>query len=397
MRVFLPVIFAAGLALVLGLIELALLRFLNRDWWRIRIIRLVAMGLPVFCALAVVGWGLGEYYSMKLLAFVSAVAAFIGAVLLVSLMLSLPVTGLVHFIRWLTDRCFSTHMPQVTERTNQKRRFFLKTVAATIPVGALGLGTTGIGRAMGNINIHLVPILINSLPSELEGLRILHLSDLHLRPFSTLIMNEVLAGASELEPDLIVITGDVADDLTLLPETLDVLSGFGAPLGAYACLGNHEYFRGVTQVRRIHEASQVPLLVNQTIHLERNGRTFALVGIDDPRFLNVADDSFFDRSLEASRISNRTADFTLLLSHRPEVLEVAASRGINLVLAGHTHGGQIGFLGRSVFEPLWPERYLWGHYQHETTHLYTSAGAGHWFPFRLGCPPEAPVIELRRA
>ena len=88
--------------------------------------------------------------------------------------------------------------------------------------------------------------------------------------------------------------------------------------------------------------------------------------------------------------------FTILMSHRPEGLNAAAALGIPLTLAGHTHGGQFGWFGRSIFEPWLPHRYLWGKYQKDQSQLYTSAGVGHWFPFRLGCPPEAPIIVLKR-
>jgi predicted MPP superfamily phosphohydrolase len=89
--------------------------------------------------------------------------------------------------------------------------------------------------------------------------------------------------------------------------------------------------------------------------------------------------------------------FKILMSHRPDAFDYAASQGINLTLAGHTHGGQIGFMGRSLFDSYWADRYLWGEYRQGRSALYTSSGVGHWFPFRLGCPPEAPIIELRRA
>ena len=69
---------------------------------------------------------------------------------------------------------------------------------------------------------------------------------------------------------------------------------------------------------------------------------------------------------------------------------------MNLTLSGHTHGGQIGLGGRSIFEYLGgPGQYLWGEYNSGSGKLYTSAGVGHWFPFRLGCPAEAPVLVLR--
>jgi predicted MPP superfamily phosphohydrolase len=88
--------------------------------------------------------------------------------------------------------------------------------------------------------------------------------------------------------------------------------------------------------------------------------------------------------------------FRLLLTHRPDAFDAAADCGFDLVLAGHTHGGQIGFGGRSLLDyPGYP--YPWGHYRKRTSQLNTSAGAGHWVPFRLGCPAEAPVVELAAA
>jgi predicted MPP superfamily phosphohydrolase len=84
-----------------------------------------------------------------------------------------------------------------------------------------------------------------------------------------------------------------------------------------------------------------------------------------------------------------------LMTHRPDAFPPAAERDIDLMLAGHTHGGQVGFAGRSILESSLPGRYLWGKYLLGQSQLYTSCGVGHWFPFRLGCPTEAPIIELK--
>jgi hypothetical protein len=84
------------------------------------------------------------------------------------------------------------------------------------------------------------------------------------------------------------------------------------------------------------------------------------------------------------------------MSHRPDVFPYAADLGVQLTLSGHTHGGQIGFDGRSVLEGVFPHSFLWGEYAIKASRLYTTCGAGHWFPFRLGCPAEAPLITLRR-
>jgi predicted MPP superfamily phosphohydrolase len=75
---------------------------------------------------------------------------------------------------------------------------------------------------------------------------------------------------------------------------------------------------------------------------------------------------------------------------------VAARNGVQLTLAGHTHGGQIGFNGRSLLYTINPEKYMWGLYEKGDDKLYVSAGAGHWFPYRIGCPAEIPLYVLRR-
>ena len=88
--------------------------------------------------------------------------------------------------------------------------------------------------------------------------------------------------------------------------------------------------------------------------------------------------------------------FKVLMSHRAKALDFADRFNVDLILAGHTHGGQIGFNRRSVFENfLANEPYLWGKYKKGKTQLYTSSGVGHWFPFRIGCPAEAPIIVLK--
>jgi predicted MPP superfamily phosphohydrolase len=89
-----------------------------------------------------------------------------------------------------------------------------------------------------------------------------------------------------------------------------------------------------------------------------------------------------------------TGVFSLLLAHRPEAFDAAGDARVGLTLSGHTHGGQIGYNGKSAFEPLFPDGYLWGAYRRGASRLYTTSGFGNWFPFRLGCPAEAPLVEL---
>src|SRR6185295_20296414 len=100
----------------------------------------------------------------------------------------------------------------------------------------------------------------------------------------------------------------------------------------------------------------------------------------------------------ASHAPNGADAFRLLMCHRPNGFPAAADAGFHLTLSGHTHGAQIGIGGKSALEVLGGggERYPWGSYERDGKRLYTTSGFGHWFPFRLGCPTEAPLIVLAR-
>jgi len=395
MRVFFPLLFAVLFISILGTIEILLLRFLNRPWWNKKIIKWFSIILPIAGTIGVLCWGMGEYYQIKWLATPGTVVAAISSILLVSLMLSLPISGIIHFIQWLLDRKKKTISESELDKADPRRRLFLKTAAAAVPAVTLTMGVSGITRAMTGANVYIKPIQFGNLPPALEGFKILHLSDLHLSHYINLDdLEYVLTEAERFNPDIVLVTGDIADKLTLLPDALKMIDQLNTPLGGYACLGNHEYFRGITQVKRIHSESPIPLMINEGVPLNVEKTGLYLSGIDDPRSLSGGGVDFFSRCLDNSLVNSRSDDFLLVMSHRPDTLDFAEERKVDLILAGHTHGGQIGWMGRSFFEPVWPNRYLWGHYHREKTHLYTSSGMGHWFPFRLGCPPEAPVIKL---
>lgn len=240
-------------------------------------------------------------------------------------------------------------------------------------------------------------VVIQGLPESLDGIRILQLSDLHLRHYVTLDdLEDVVRDAEAMKPDLVLVTGDIADDLEMLPGAIELIQGMRAPLGTFACLGNHEYFRGVDAVRRIFDRSPIPLFINQGVRIPVNGDSLYIAGIDDPRSMGAKDLAFYERTIDIALAGAGSQDTIVLMSHRPDAFDYAATQGVELTLSGHTHGGQIGFMGRSVFEPVWPDRYLWGHYDRSGSQLYTTSGMGHWFPFRLGCPQEVPLLVLRR-
>lgn len=163
-------------------------------------------------------------------------------------------------------------------------------------------------------------------------------------------------------------------------------------------LGNHEYMRGIEDVKRIVAAGPVPLLINDGQRIIHAGSPIFLGGADDPKRMRGDVDPFLDKAVQKTMSKADYNDFKILMSHRPKALDVAGKYDVDLILSGHTHGGQIILNGKSAFEGMVErEPYLWGKYKKDQTQLYTSAGMGHWFPFRFNCPPEAPLIELKKS
>ena len=208
-------------------------------------------------------------------------------------------------------------------------------------------------------------------------------------------VERLVTRAMVLEPDLVVVTGDICDHLPDYLSTLQRIEGLSPRLGTYACLGNHEYFRGLPAVRACFDQSTIPLLVDQGLTIPVGNSRLRVAGADDPRYLADPDAHARLRASVESSLDGAPADaFHVLMSHRSQAFDTAAPLGVQLTLSGHTHGFQMGLGGRSLFERWFPENYIWGHYVLGDTQLYTSAGVGHWLPFRLGCPPEAPLFVL---
>jgi predicted MPP superfamily phosphohydrolase len=285
------------------------------------------------------------------------------------------------------------------------RRAVIRAGTASLPAMAAMTGASGLATAWQRPRIPVIPMRFEGLHPDLEGLRILQLSDLHLGACAGLddlkrSLDEVMAGQ---QPDLIVVTGDLADDPSLIPGALDLVTRARARYGAIASLGNHEYLHDIAVTRPKYEASAVPLLVSAGRTLSIGRARLFIGGSDDPVHMHGDIAGMLRPSIaRAASHAPAAADFRLLLCHRPEGHGPAADHGFDLTLSGHTHGGQLGLFGRSLLEKLRPGTGWWGTYARtrrdgRRSRLYTTSGFGHWFPFRVGCPTEMPVLVLERA
>ena len=387
-----PVIFGAVFLSILGLAVWLFFRILNRPWWEHRWVRRVALLIPIAGLGSIFLWALGVKAGSDLVSALGAFGAALTVVIEIALLLTLPISGIIHGAiaigAWARRRLVGNTKP------DPERRLFLKGAAAILPIAAVTAGAGGVIRSFSAVRLPRFDFVFKNLPPALEGLRIFQVSDSHLGQYVDLDdIEKMLLEAQPLRPDLVLVTGDVADDLSMLPDALRMISQLNPPYGCYASLGNHEYYRGITEVRRIYDKAPIPLLVNEGMLREIDGSQIYVGGADDPRRMRQDNSRFLRETIQRCLLDAPAESFKIVMSHRPEGFDFAAEADVQLTLAGHTHGGQIGFGGKSIFENT--VKYIWGQYvKANGSRLYTTAGIGHWFPFRLGCPPEAPIIRL---
>ena len=362
-------------ATALGGVTLVLARVLHQ---RAFFVALAALAVPT---LGVLLWSRGDFTGMTI--------TWTAILSLVSVAIALPVAIV---LRRLGRAPAAPVAVKPGERFGRRALLF-RGASAAAPLMAATAGPTALWEAAADTPAKRIRLACPALPPALDGLCILHLSDLHLGASKTSAdLARFLENAPR--PDLVLVTGDFADDPRELTTGLDLLADFGAPV--YASLGNHEYLRGIDVMLPRYRASKVRLLRDEHAVVRVRGADLVLAGIDDPAW-NGGSRRFFENAIDDALAGSPSTAFRILLSHRPRALDVASTRGVGLVLSGHTHGAQLGMLGRSMLEPLLPREYLWGKYQRQRTVLYTTSGFGHWFPFRLGCPTEAPLLVLERA
>ena len=295
-----------------------------------------------------------------------------------------------------TDPLVTFELSNVPSVQLTRRQFFARATYAYAGVGA-ALSGYGVWSA------YRLPVLTRrtltfpDLPPGLDGLRVLHISDLHAGiHLGEDKMQEIVARANALEPDLILQTGDMIDiSSSYIPAYVRAFRELRAPLGIVTVLGNHDYYTGAPAViRGCRDAGQV--FVKNGCHVvERNGAALALLGIDDPRNWTADDPQPGD--VDAALRAAPPEAFQVLLAHRPGAWDSAASRGIPLTLAGHIHGGQfyLPLLGWSAGRLI--TKYVMGHFQRGSSQLYVSRGIGVvGVPIRVFVPPEIELFTLRR-
>lgn len=376
--------------------------FAMPDVFRTKSARIVLVTLAFAFLVAHLVWQLAPTYELSCW---GAAFTLYGLIVGCFLAASLPVAAL---LRAMGKRILTKPVPKRDARTtdvratkaaeeSMTRRQALNVITAAAPAVALAASTKGF---VGGVTAPEIPRLVFRIPklaAELRGLTILQLSDLHLgvarhaKDFDAFVDR---LGERGVRPDLVLFTGDVADDLAQIRPAFDAARRLKPRLGVHSVLGNHEHFHGFAVARDCYERARANLLLDRGIPLRVGGATLWLAGLNDPFSSGEDFATHLRRATEKAMRDCPSHATSILMSHRPEGFVHAIGSNVDLTLSGHTHGGQIGFEGKSAFEPLFPDGYLWGRYQRGSSQLYTTSGWGHWFPFRLGCPAEAPLIVL---
>lgn len=257
--------------------------------------------------------------------------------------------------------------------------------AGLVPAGTAALTVVAISTlcGVGGLLVAMTPIIkkIRFTSAKLESpVRFVQITDVHIGSRSQSFLESVIYKINQLEPDFVCITGDFIDASGIQMSELKSLKSINGPI--YFCTGNHEKYEDLDEILNRLSALGVNVLRNDALRFRAD---IQVIGIDD-----MEDALQVKKQLQHIDVDQRV--FSLLLYHRPRGLADAAEAGIDLMLSGHTHNGQIvpfNLMVRRVFDMVN------GMYRHGDARLYVSQGTGTWGPvMRFGTQSEITLFEL---
>jgi predicted MPP superfamily phosphohydrolase len=272
-------------------------------------------------------------------------------------------------------------------------------------LGFSGLSVLGLGVYAGEIARHEIDIVhrtivINRLPEVFKGFRIVQVSDFHFKEFTeAFFIKLVLDQVNALKPDLVALTGDFVSygpieqhrSIAWGYECAALMTRITCPQ-RYAVLGNHDCIVDEPAAKDALMVHGIPVLDNQAVPLEREGKRIWLAGLADALDGSPLPD--FSKAIPKTALAD--GEPVILLAHEPDIAPEAAKHHVDLMLSGHTHGGQvrIPFLPPVMLPPM-GKSYVEGAFRVGPMQLYVNRGVGTvQLPFRFNCPPEITVITL---
>ncbi len=282
------------------------------------------------------------------------------------------------------------------QRRNNRRRAVrdatpLRALAANLAPGLAQIARAAFAEPF-VLTVERHAVLLPRLPRALDGLRIVQLTDLHHSPFTgSDQLKQAIETANSLQPDIIALTGDyVSHEREYAAPCAELVGRLRARYGVYAVLGNHDHWTDAPLVADLFRAEGIRVLINEGLRFELAEGSFWLAGVDDT-MVGLED-------LPLALAGSCADEMKLLLAHNPTILRRAARAGVDLVLSGHTHGGQVAWRSERSLSGKPRRRLLRGLGRRGDTQIYVSRGLGTVvLPIRYGCPPEVTLLELRSA
>jgi len=369
---------------------------LQRNKWRSRG-RGVLIGLNILVVFQFV-FRMSSFYDAPLVQslFIYPSGLFFAAVVLSFLIVSIVDVGrlLLHLSRRLAGIHPATK-ENVAPLDEGRRTFLMRSGLTTAAV----MGSFPIIASLAtarDYQLNQIKLNVQGFPAELNGLTLVQISDIHSGIYMTeQNMKEIVDLVNSLHPTIVMVTGDFVDSADSQIEPLsNALKDLKAELAVYGCLGNHDHFATAERVSEAAQDRGVIMLNNSHEKIILDNRMITVVGVDDAG-RGAANFARLNKALHGVDPES----FKIILTHRPDVWDESRARGANLTLAGHTHGGQVGFrVGPLNLNPVHlVHKYAMGLYEEGQKYLYVNVGVGMvGVPIRM-VRPEIAAITLTSA
>jgi predicted MPP superfamily phosphohydrolase len=310
--------------------------------------------------------------------------------LLVSRDLMFVFTGFIQRLFRRIHNSFSFDSKAVETVDINRRRFMINSMNLGILGISGSLSAYGFYEARRPPAVVEVSVPFRNLPDDLEGFRIVQITDTHVGTTTRQgYMETIVERVNMLTPDIVVFTGDIADGtVSHLGNKISPLSTLVTNYGSYFVTGNHEYLFGEQAWLREIDRLGLKALINEHQVLTCGKGRITLAGVTD--YSAGKYDSNRASNPETSLSGSSPCDLKILLAHRPRSIYAAAKSGFDLQISGHTHGGQFYPWRFACFSP-----YVEGLHRFKNTWIYVSRGTGYWgAPLRLGVTSEITLIKL---